>query len=68
MNVQELIDALEKVEDKTVQVYFDATAPSSPVFFFKSVDIVETVEDDTDTEMLILSCGLEPPSVDISLN
>lgn len=68
MNVQELIDALSKIENKKVQVYFDATDPHSPMFLFKSVDVVELVEDETDTEMTILSCGLEPPDERITLN
>jgi hypothetical protein len=68
MNVQELIDALGRIEDKSTQVYFDATIPGSPMFLFKSIDVVEEVEDDTDTEMIILSCGLEPSDGRISLN
>jgi hypothetical protein len=68
MNVQELIDALEKIEDKSTQVYFDATVPGSPMFLFKSVDVVELVEDETDTEMIILSCSLEPLDQSITLN
>lgn len=68
MNVQEIIDALSNIEDKTLQVYFDSTVPGSHVFFFKSVDIIEEIEDDTDTKMIVLSCGLEPPDGNISLN
>lgn len=68
MNVQELIDALERIKDKSPQVYFDATDPHSQMFLFKSVDLVELVEDETDTEMIILSCGLEPPDERITLN
>jgi hypothetical protein len=68
MDVQELIDALGRIEDKSTQVYFDATVPGSPMFLFKSVDVVELVEDETDTEMIILSCGLKPPDERITLN
>lgn len=68
MNVQELIDALSKIDNKSAQVYFDATETHSSMFLFKSIDVVEDVEDDTNTEMIVLSCGLEPPDERISLN
>ena len=68
MNVQELIDTLSKISNKDTQVYFDATTPGSPVFILKSIDIIEVVEDDMNHEMVVVSCGLEPPDERISLN
>jgi hypothetical protein len=67
MTVQNLIDRLLAVEDKSQEVYFDTTPANSAYFHFKSIDLVEDVEDPEENKFIVLSCGLIPPA-DTSLN
>lgn len=68
MTIYELIEILDKVEDKEKEVFYDSTPIYSESFVFKSVDVVDDVEDDTGRRMIVLSSGLREPDDRISMN
>jgi len=56
-----MIKALETIKDKTQDCYFDVTPAISNSFVFRTIDIIEQVEDSKKNPMIVFSCALQPP-------
>lgn len=60
MTVETMIKALQTIEDKQQECYFDVTPVVSNTFVFRTIDIIEQLEDDKNNPMIVLSCALQP--------
>lgn len=57
-----------EIKDKNQEIFLDATPVNADVFFFKSIDIIEEVEDPDGRTLVIASCNDQKEDNNFSLN